>query len=225
MISLVIIFIPILLTDIINPVLLAAVIFALGSKRPYLNAMMALAGWFVVYYISGVVLALGLDAIIDFLANPRPIDFYIETVIAILLIWLGIRIRQPEKNKRKAKDFDDSDSLKPSGAFFIGASINLIGLPFAIPYFAALDQILKADLDWIPSLTALFIYNLLYILPFAVIIIIRRIYREQSDPILQKINEWMEKIGSILMPLMLFLLAIALLVDAIYYFVTGLPLY
>ena len=100
-----------------------------------------------------------------------------------------------------------------------------IGLPFAIPYFAALDQILKSDFGWIPALTALFIYNILYILPFAVLIIIRRIYRERSDPFLNKINEWMEKIGDILMPLLLVLLAIALLVDAIYYFVTGLPLY
>ena len=150
MTSLIIIFIPILLTDIINPVLLAAVIFALGSNRPYLNAITVLLGWFVVYYVSGIVLALGLDAIIKFLANPRPIDFYIETVIAILLIWLAFRIKQPEKNKRNKKEFEEEDQLKPTKAFIIGASINLIGMPFAIPYFAALDQILKADLIGFP---------------------------------------------------------------------------
>jgi len=225
MISITIIFIPILVTDVINPVLLAAVIFALGSNRPYLNSLLIVSGWFVVYYISGIILALGLDSIVKFLENPRPIDFYIETVIAFLLIWLAFRIRQPENNKRKKKEFDESDTLKPAGAFIIGASINLIGLPFAIPYFAALDQILKADLDWVPSLTALLIYNLLYILPFVLLILIRLIFREQSDPLLSKLNEWMEKIGAVLMPLLLILLAIALLVDAIYYFGTGLPLY
>jgi len=43
--------------------------------------------------------------------------------------------------------------LTPLTAFGFGAVINLIGLPFALPYFAALDQILKADLTVTDSVT------------------------------------------------------------------------
>jgi threonine/homoserine/homoserine lactone efflux protein len=223
--SLIIIFIPILLADVINPVLLAAEIYALGSRRPIINALLILFGWFIVYFISGIILAVGLEAITEFLQNPRPIDFYIETVVAFLLIWLGIRLVRSGDNKRQKKEFDDAATLKPGGAFLIGATINLIGLPFAIPYFAALDQILKADLEWIPSLVALFIYNLLYLLPFTLILLIRIMFRAQSDVIFPKLNQWMDKLSAVLMPLLVFLIAGALLVDAFLFFTTGTPLF
>ena len=73
--SLILILIPILLSDVINPVLLAAMVFALGSKRPLLNANAVLFGWLSLYFIAGIVLALGLESISEFLANPRPMIF------------------------------------------------------------------------------------------------------------------------------------------------------
>jgi cytochrome c biogenesis protein CcdA len=223
--SLILILIPILLTDVVNPVLLAAVVFALGSKRPLLNANAVLFGWLSLYFIAGIILALGLESISEFLANPRPIDFYIETVVGILLIWLALRCFKKEDPRKKEKELGDADNLKTSSAFWIGASINLIGLPFAIPYFAAIDQILKTDMEWFPAVIALLIYNFLYILPFAVLIFIRYIYKEKSEQLFATINEKMEKIGNIILPLLLFLIGGALLADAIKYFITGVPLF
>ena len=225
MVNLVFILIPILLTDVVNPVLLAAVVFALGSKRPMLNANAILFGWLSLYFISGIILALGLEKISEFLANPRPIDFYIETVVGLLLIWLAIRCFKKDDPRKKEKEYGEADSLKTSSAFLIGASINLIGLPFAIPYFAAIDQILKTDLNWFPAVLALLIYNLLYILPFFVLIIIRYIYKQKSDSLFARINEKMEKAGDVILPLILFLIGGALVTDAILYFSTGEPLF
>ena len=225
MFGIIAIFIPILVTDVINPVLLAAEIFALSSRRPYFNGFFLLFGWFIVYFISGIILAFGLEAIKEFLSNPRPIDFYIETVVALLLIWLAIRIRRTGDHKRKKKEFDDADALKPTTAFWAGASINLIGLPFAIPYFAAIDQILKADATVFYSLFLLFTYNLLYVLPFLVILLLRMISGSQVDGFLEKVNNGMEKVSNWLMPLLLLGLAGLLLTDAVLFFCTGEPLF
>jgi cytochrome c biogenesis protein CcdA len=213
------------LTDVINPALLAAVIFTLGSKRPLLNANAVLFGWLSLYFIAGIILALSLESISEFLANPRPIDFYIEIVVGVLLIWLALRCFKKEDPRKKEKDYGEADSLKTSSAFWIGASINLIGMPFAIPYFAAIDQILKTDLEWFPAVMALLIYNLLYILPFTLLILIRSVYKEKSDHLFASINEKMEKLGNIILPLMLFAIGGILIVDAIKYFVTGEPLF
>jgi small neutral amino acid transporter SnatA (MarC family) len=223
--SLFLILIPILLTDIVNPVLLAAVVFALGSKRPLLNANAVLFGWLTLYFIAGIILALGLESISEFLANPRPIDFYIETVVGMLLVWLALRCFKKEDPRKKEKELGDADNLKTSSAFWIGASINLFGLPFAIPYFAAIDQILKTDMEWFPAVIALLIYNLLYILPFGLLIVVRYFYKEKSDQLFALINEKMEKVGNIILPLLLFLIGGALLADAIKYFITGEPLF
>jgi len=223
MLDLLPVFLPILLADIINPVLLAAVIFALGNRKPILFSTMLLTGWLVVYFGSGIVIAIGLESIMSFLSNPRPIDFYIELIVAVLLVWFGIKFLLQKKEKSTKQNFEDKNTLSASGAFVIGASINLIGMPFAIPYFAVLDQILKADLGWTASLFTLLIYNLLYILPFVVLIVIKLTMGKKSDQLLQTINNWMEKIGRILLPLMMILGGIALFVDAIMYFVTGTP--
>ena len=45
---------PLLITDIINPVLLAAVIYSLGSNKPFLNSIFILLGWFLLYFIAGI---------------------------------------------------------------------------------------------------------------------------------------------------------------------------
>lgn len=216
---------PILITDIINPVLLAAVIFSLGSRKPFLNSIFVLLGWFLFYFTAGIAIALGLDAIIELLANPRPIDFYIEIIIGVLLCWLGLSIVFKKKPNQKKPQYDDAAELNPLKAFWMGVLINLIGLPFALPYFAVIDQILKADLDWISSLTVLLIYNLLYILPFSLLLLIRIVYREKSDQIFAKINSVMERIADVLMPFILVGIGGLLIVDSIFFFIRGTSLF
>lgn len=224
MLNLIFISLPILITDIINPVLLAAVIFSLGSKRPFLNSWAILIGWLVVYFASGILLAMGLEAILVFLQSPRPIDFYIQLVVAGLLLWFGIKLVRKNNPRNKTLEYGDASELSIGSSFLIGATINVIGLPFAVPYFAVLDQIVKSDLTWIPALLVLLVYNLLYILPFSLLMLIRIVYREQSDAIFNKINEKMERIGNVLMPLIIFAVAVILILDSILYFTTGNPL-
>ncbi len=225
MFELIVTSIPILVSDVLNPVLLAGVIFGLGSRRPFLNSTLLLLGWFVTYFAAGILLALGLDAIIDFFKTPRPIDFVIETVLGLLLIGLGVYVVRSGQHHKKGREFDDADTLSAGTSFWIGASINLIGMPFAIPYFAFLGQILKADLDWMGALMVLLIYNLLYVLPFSLLIFIRLIYREESDVLFKSISDAMEWLSAILMPILLFLVGGALLADAFVFFSTGNPLF
>ncbi len=225
MFELIVTSIPILVSDVLNPVLLAGVIFGLGSRRPFLNSALLLLGWFVTYFAAGILLALGLDAIIDFFKTPRPIDFVIETVLGLLLIGLGVYVVRSGQRQKQGREFDDADTLSAGTSFWIGASINLIGMPFAIPYFAFLGQILKADLDWMGALMVLLIYNLLYVLPFSLLIFIRLIYRQESDVLFKSISDAMEWLSAILMPILLFLVGGALLADAFVFFSTGNPLF
>jgi len=224
MLNLIVITIPILLTDIVNPVLLAAVIFALGSRRAFLNAWAVLSGWLLVYFLAGIILALGLEAIMEFLENPRPIDFWIQLVIAGLLIWFGLKLIKQNNPRKKESDYGEAENLGTGKSFVIGATINLIGLPFAIPYFAVLDQIVKSDLAWLPAILVLLIYNILYVLPFSLLLLIRLVYKEESNAIFTKINEKMERVGNILMPLIIFAIALILITDSALYFITGVPL-
>jgi cytochrome c biogenesis protein CcdA len=101
-----------------------------------------------------------------------------------------------------------------------GAMVNVIGLPFAVPYFAAIDQFLKADLDTADVLTALLLYNLAYALPFLVIPVMTAIMGDKSRPMLERANAILERGSAFLMCLLLGLIGLALLADGASYFVT-----
>jgi len=217
MTTLLAILIPILVADVMNPVLLAAQIYVMGKENPYRNVALFLLGWFVTYFIAGIVLAIGLDAIVDRLRNPKSIDYVIQLAIGIGLLYVAYQ-SFASKGEKPKKEFKEPKKLNPIFCFLFGAQINIVSMPFAIPYFGALDQIMKADLPLGASLFVLVLYNVLYVLPFALLVMVRWIYREQGDAILKTVNTFMEKMSAIIMPILLVLLGIALLADGIGYF-------
>jgi cytochrome c biogenesis protein CcdA len=68
---------------------------------------------------------------------------------------------------------------------------------------------------------ALAAYNLVYALPFAIVPVLRATLGERSQNLLERINRILDKAGSVVLPILMALLALALLADAAYYFVTG----
>lgn len=208
---------PILLSDVLNPVLFAFMIYAVGSRRPVITSSAMLLGHTAAYMTCGVLLAYTIEKLSERLANPQFIDFVIEFVVAIALLWLVLRTR---KDKGKRPD-EQTPEFTVGKAFAFGAVINLIGIPFAVPYFAAIDQLLKSDLDTAGVVIALVAYNLVYALPFALIPVLTMIMGDRSKPILARINGYMEKAGDIIMPLLLLAIGLALLVDSIWYFIRG----
>lgn len=208
---------PILLADIVNPVLFAFLVYAAGTDRPLANSTALLLGHTAAYFIVGIVLALGLGQLEERVAAPKPVDFIIELLIGLLLLWVFFRNRKDTGNKPDT----DTRRLTFVSAFYLGAIVNFIGIPFAIPYFAALSQILKADISVTESLITLAAYNLVYALPFAAVPILRAVMGDSSRPILESINNFLDKVSSFLMPALLLLLGSALVIDAMYFLVFG----
>ena len=69
---------PILLTDVVNPVLFAFMVYAAGSNRPVLLSSSMLLGHTTAYFSAGIMLALFMNSIAAWFANPGTIDFLIE---------------------------------------------------------------------------------------------------------------------------------------------------
>jgi len=99
--------------------------------------------------------------------------------------------------------------------------INFIGIPFALPYFAAIDQIMKGNFAAGDTLVLLVAYNLVYALPFLVVPILAATLGERSRPILQRLNETLDRASAFVMPVLLGLAGLALVADAVLYFTTG----
>lgn len=212
---------PILIADVVNPALFAAMVYAAGSARPIINSSAILLGHTIAYFSAGILLALGLAQISERLAHPRLIDFIIELLIGILLLWAAYR---SVTNTTKAQPTNIPE-LTPIKAMGYGIIINFIGIPFALPYFAALDQILKADLSTLNALILLVAYNILYALPFMLVPVLIAISSERSQSTLQRINDVVDRASRYLMPALLALIGLVMVSDAVSFLTTGKALF
>lgn len=217
MLELSIALLPFLIADVVNPVLFAFMVFTAGTPNPVISSSAVLLGHTFAYLISGVLLALGFERIAAYLANPSALDYFVGLVVGCLLLWVAIG---PSRKKDKRQP-ESGGSLTPLKAFGLGAVINFVGVPFALPYFAALDQILKADLSFALSLAVLIGYNLLYALPFVIVPALVVAIGDRSRPVLERINGVLERVSGLLMPILLGLAGLALIADALLYFFTG----
>jgi cytochrome c biogenesis protein CcdA len=138
-----------------------------------------------------------------------------------VLVWLAFQAR---KDPGKRPD-ESAPQLTVLSAFSFGAMVNFIGIPFAVPYFAAIDQILKTDFTAMQVVTVLLGYNLIYAVPFAIVPILSAIMGKNAQPLLARVNAGLERASTILMPLLLGLLGLALLIDAASYFIRGTSLF
>ena len=212
---------PFLLADVVNPVLFAFLVYAAGSDRPVLLSSSMLLGHTAAYFSAGVVLVLFMEKIADYLANPQTIDFLIELVLGVALLWLALRSR---KDTGKHPD-EYSQQITVLSAFGFGAVVNFIGIPFAVPYFAAIDQIMKADLSTNQALMTLMGYNLAYAAPFLFVPLLSALMGKKARPVLARVNAFLDKVSAVLMPLMLGLIGLALISDGLWYFIMGTSLF
>ena len=208
---------PILLVDILNPVLFAMMVFAAGSKRPVINSSALLLGHTLAYFVAGVAVAHGIDRVTDRLANPQHIDFVLSGIIGVGLLWFALSTKRDGAPSADEPKWE----LTPAKCLGFGAVVNFIGIPFALPYFAVVDQILKADLSSAGSLAVLGVYNIAYALPFLVVPTAVAIVGDRAKPILEKINGFLVRASDIIMPWMLGLLGLALVADSAVYFYRG----
>ena len=208
---------PILLVDILNPVLFAMLVFAAGSSRPVGNSCAILAGHTIAYFAAGIVIALGMEQLAYRLENPQRIDFVISGLVGAGLLLMVL----PTKKEGAPKAAEPEWELTPVKCFGLGAIINFVGIPFALPYFAVVDQVLKADLSVIGSVTVLAIYNLCYAAPFLIVPGLVAVSGERAKPLLERINGFIGKTSDLLMPWLFAVLGAALVADAFAYFYRG----
>jgi cytochrome c biogenesis protein CcdA len=208
---------PLLVVDAINPVLFALLLVAVGSSRPLAISSAFLAGHTAAYFVSGLGIALALEQVKDRLDNPLPIDFVIQLLIGVLCLWAALAARGGNSTTESGPE----GALTPLGCFGYGAIVNFVGVPFALPYFAAVDQIVKANLSTETSVLALALYNAVYALPFLLVPVLVVLVGDGIKPALERVNGFLLSAFELSMPILLLLLGLTLSADSLVYFFRG----
>jgi cytochrome c biogenesis factor len=152
--------------------------------------------------------------------HPDTLDLITQIIIGVILLVFGFR--RPRARDSRG-DSGISESITPPKAFIIAAGLVIIGIPGAIPYLAAIDMLLRADLSGFEVVLALLYYNVLFILPLAVLVFIRVLFPNQSERIFDFTKDLIAKWGRRVIVTLLVILGLVMVVDGIGWFL-GIPL-
>ncbi len=226
MLTLLLILLPIALLDSLSmlPLAIGPLIVALNDKAAFRLTAAFVIGVALVYVLVGVAILFGMNALMDsfrpvltrWWEDPNTAELIVQLVIGLIL--LGLAWKQ---------GWDAADTAAPerkaeasAGSFFLlGATLSLVGLPGAVPYFGAIDQVLRQDLDQASNLVALLIYNLFFVSPLLFLVLVRAFSRELSQPVFDFVSANLQRYGARAFALAMGVLGLAFVADAISWFI------
>ena len=178
------------------PILLAF----LAGARPYGTCIAFLVGIFAVYFPSGILLTLGLEAILEplqgavdeWMRNPGTAALLIQIAVGVVMIGFGWKLAYARDTRG---DRGAGEGLSPGAAFGLGAGSMLVGMPGAFPYFAAVDQIVRSDPSVTGAVVLLLYYNAVFLLPLAALPILRATLGARADRFFARLSPVVERWG------------------------------
>jgi cytochrome c biogenesis protein CcdA len=214
----------------ITPIALVPLTTVLAGKRPYGTSIAFLLGLFVSYLVMALGFLFGLSAVLMRVNawvsyrwnNPEPADFGFEILVGLVMLVFGYRIFEKRRSKTSSREIQSG--VTPASAFGFGCFLNIVGFPGALPYFAAADRIVQADLQVSEAVLAVIFYVTIFVLPLAIIVVLRAILGSRMDGAMQAIKRFFDTWGKRLIIVLLILLGILLVADGAAYFLRGEPL-
>ncbi len=218
---------PIALVDSLSvvPVALVPMLMLLGGRRPLAGAFAFIAGILFTYLPFGLLLLFGLDYLFDTLAahfstwwnrEPHFGEVVLELVVGLLLMLLGNQLCNRGGMSRAAETKDKRKrGMTPLQAFGLAAMLNAAGLWGALPYFAAIAQILKEGWSTGLNVAALAYYNLVFILPLLAFPLLHLLMGPRAQPLFRSFDRFIRHWSRRLLAIVFIGLGFLLLVDAI----------
>jgi hypothetical protein len=224
MLELLLILTPISLLDSMSavPIALIPLAIILNGRTPVMGSISFISGGFIVYFIFGIFILFGLDTLIDQYAatliqylksQPDFIELMIQIIVGFIMIYFAWQFswKTPMQDRPASYDSD----ITPAHAFTLSATINIIGMWGALPYFAAIAQILKVDLKTVSMIWVLIYYNLVFALPLIGFVLLRILMAEKATVILSSMTEFFLHWGKRIFIISLYLLGPLFIADGI----------
>lgn len=202
------------------PLCIAPLAALLAGERPLVGAGAFLGGIGIVYFLFGVVVLLGLEALFDglnawlerFMREPETVEICVQIAIGLVLIVFGYRMTAARETRG---DRGASEVLSRSEGFAIGAGLTIVGLPGAVPFFAAADQIMRTDPSPTTGLLWLLYYVLVFLFPLSTIVLVHALVPGRSAVIFKAIGRFFEAWGRRVVVVLLIVLGAILAVDGV----------
>ncbi len=184
------------LADSVNPSTLLPALW-LASSPTGRGLVSFTLGVLTVYLIGGLVLMFGPGpALMHALHHVRgPVEHAVEVGAGIVALGFAVAIwrthtREPERR------WTHHITTRTS-AFALGAGIMAIELPTAFIYFGAITAILAAHVAIPARVALLLIYNVLFVAPILVLIVIRHVAGSRTDQWIATAEQRLRQVGRV----------------------------
>ena len=212
----------------IVPLCIVILVVLLSGPRPLLKSSALIAGVFAVYLACGLLILLGLQNAFDQIntyaarlwASPLTEELVVQVLLGLCLCFFGLRMTKSRKERPERKV---DSGMTAWQAMFAGAGLTIVGLPGAVPYFAAIDLTLRADLSLSQRLLAIVYYNLVFVSPLFLIVGLSRTLGERGRVVLEAVKGFFDRWGRRAIVVSMIALGVVLTVDGIGWFL-GYPL-
>jgi cytochrome c biogenesis protein CcdA len=197
------------LADSLNPSTVGPALFLAGGECPRRRVLGFTAGTFAVFLLGGLILTLGPGhAILTLVPHPDATTRYIlETIAgAAMLVVGGVLWRRREQIRDRAQDGSASPGRFASGAarnpMLVGATIAVVELPTAFPYFAAIAAIVGSGTSLVHQIVLVVIYNACFVLPLLAIAFMVAVFGDRTVQILTRARQslhrrWPAVVGAV----------------------------
>jgi cytochrome c biogenesis protein CcdA len=205
--------------DSLNPTAVALQIYILSGTRPIGKSLAFIFGVFFAYWSGGVLLVLGVSQITaTFLhhVNFSIAEDYLYTVqflvgIILFACGLGLQISPEDDTKPRLQH------LTVTRTFLLGLGVTISELPTALPYVAAIERLSHAKLNLFSITSILGLYNIIFVFPLFLLILLYVTFQQESAAILQRINRSISFWSSKILRWLLLGLGILLIIDVMSY--------
>lgn len=209
------------LVDSLNPFSIAGLLYLLLTPRPLPRAAAYLAGTVLVYFLGGVTLFVGLDALP--LAELRPSGRAGHLVlggVGAALLGAGLWL---ERSRSKAATAPRS--LHPGVVGLFGAVSTLSDLPTAVPYLVAVERLTAASVGLGSALLALAGYVLVYVAPLLALLGASLLRRGDGPGLPQRLGDRLQRWSRPVTVGVCYLVGALLLANSAAYLFAGRPLF
>ena len=181
------------LADSMNPSTIAPGLYLALGDRARSSLIQFTLAVFAVNFVGGAIIALGPgQVILHLVPHPHATARYILETIAGVVMLIAAAVLWCKRKSLRRRELP-SPSAEGKSAILLGVTISAVELPTAFPYFAAIAAIIGSGFGTVRQLTALAAYNIAFVLPLILMIVLLSFAGEKSKAIIEATRDWLQR--------------------------------
>ena len=181
------------LADSLNPSTIVPALYLATGDHPRERVIQFTVGVFVVYFVGGAAIALGPgELLLSLVPHPSHTTRYVLEVVAgaaIVIAGVFLWFHRTSLGEREPPDISGGGR----GTWLLGATITIVELPTAFPYFAVIAAIVGSGIGPARELSLLLIFNVCFILPLLAIVAVLTFGGERTDRLLAAGRDFLQR--------------------------------